>query len=283
MSCKSVPSTATTTAVSIPSPTLTVGTATVAPITTAMPTREWNYTVVYQDGGFAIREAFLSHGEYVNWNTFVMPPARIKDSVIDFRDQAFLPENSCRIEWKATGRCSQFFEVVKSNKQKDKYKIECNFPFGWGTCLLFKNDKFVWSGHMNGGTADHIQSIKQVGDEIAISYTDSDYDGQSISWGKDLILLTNKDTASIVEGAIAADEVLGKLIFFSNKEKSIALVFDGKDVGNKYDSVFNRSCCWDGPPIQIKGNGEIIDFIARKGNDWYHVQAGNLNYLSTLK
>ena len=56
----------------------------------------------------------------------------------------------------------------------------------------------------------------------------------------------------------------------------VFLVFNGKEVGAKYDKVFNQHCCWDGPPVQVACNGEIVDFFAIRENGWYHVQAGNL-------
>lgn len=248
-----------------------IATATV-PATISTSSREWVYKIVYQEKDFAIREALLSKGQ-INWDTFVMPPSRIKIFAMnlgDRRRETYWQDN-CYRQLQSTGWCTQIFEIAKSSGAIDHYKLQCDFWIGWGNCELLKNDQSIWNGHMNGGIDDPIESIEQVGDEIAISYTDSDYDGQSTSWRKQIVLLTKNYAVVEINDAFAANEVSGKLIYFSTAGGKTTLVFDGKEVGEKYDKVFNQLCCWDGPPIQIKGNGKIIDFIARKGNDWYHV------------
>lgn len=267
-----------------PKPTQTLVSNTAVPTVTSTPSKEWDYRIVYQEDDFAIREALISEGQ-VNWDAFVMPPSRIKEFAKNFGDQRREGDwlYSCYKQFPNIGWCIQIFEITESSGAIDQYKLQCDFLIGAGDCQLLKNDHLIWNGHMNGGIDDPVDLIEQVGDEIAISYADLDYDGQSMSWSKQIVLLTKNYTVVVINDAFAANEVSGKLIYFSTTGGKVTLVFNGKDVGEKYEKVFNQLCCWDGPPIQIKGNGEAVDFFAQKGNDWYHVQAGSTEYLSLLK
>ncbi len=99
------------------------------------------------------------------------------------------------------------------------------------------------------------------------------------------ILLTHGNTVidiartSGYSTAFAPNEVQGKLACLARKDGKWFLVFDGREVGERYDEVFNRCCCWDGPDLRPACNGEVVDFFAVRENGWYHVQAGDLSGL----
>ena len=198
--------------------------------------KQLEYTIVYEEEGFRIREAFLKSFKDWSWEDFSMPRSRID--------------------------------------------LACDHILG-GHCLLKRDGWLIWEGDMNGGTCRPIDSSRKMGDDILIDYVTVVTSGQLMV---DSILLTRGDTViDVVEttgydAAFAPDEIMGKLLYFAGKhrpDEKILLVFDGREVG-EYDAVFNQYCCWDGPPIQIYSNGEIVDFFVQKDGDWYHIQAGRL-------
>jgi hypothetical protein len=238
--------------------------------------QDWVYKTIYQNGSFAIRESNLGH---IDWSVFEMPPSRIDNTVVDFNPRLQNNTGWCQNPGSLTD-CSITINIENSSRQTVIFKLWCNSGFSARECKLFKNEGLIWNGKMNGGTGDPIDSIKKIGTGLAISYADSDW--PSGPHTIQLILLTNEHGVTEIKRAFTPNELLGKLIYFLDKDGKVVLDFANQEVGSHYDRVFNQRCCWDGPPIQIYSNGQIIDFFAIKEDNWYHVQAGDATYLASL-
>jgi len=172
--------------------------------------------------------------------------------------------------------CSQTLTLPLANGGADEYLLRLESENG-GSGLLMKIGKIIWTGITNGADSFAILSSKQIGDEIAFDYSKSNWGsaGETL-WVATAILLTKGKTIVLFPDAFAPNVVDGKLIYFRMKSQKEVLVFDGKEVGATYNDVFNLSCCWHGPPLNIASDGKIVDFFAQKDNGWYHVQAGYL-------
>src|SRR5262249_5133941 len=134
-----------------------------------------------------------------------------------------------------------------------------------------------WTGITNGADSFAILTSKQIGDELVFDYSKSNWGSSDKAlWVTASILETQQKTVLLIPEAFAPNVIDGKLIYFKMKSKNEVLVFDGKEVGETYNDVFNLSCCWHGPPLEIAADGKIIDFFAQKDDGWYHVQAGYL-------
>jgi hypothetical protein len=232
----------------------------------------FEYKTIYQDGSFSIREAFL--GTDAIWKDGYQMPPRIENTV---QSLGLGRDMSCDRQLKSNTPCSQTLELPLANGGTDLYTFRLGELNG-GTGVLFKNGRLLWSGATNGGPSFAIRSSKRIGDEIAFDYAKSNW-GSKLKpfWMTDSILLTRGNAVVLFPEAFAPNSIRGKLIYFKVKGRAEILVYDGKEAGAKYDEVFNQLCCWHGPPIQIAANGEMIDFFAQKGRDWYHVQAGYLD------
>jgi hypothetical protein len=109
--------------------------------------------------------------------------------------------------------------------------------------------------------------------------------GETLDITQSVVFTENDKAVDILsttdyDGAFAPNGVDGKLAFFGRRNGKILLVFDGKEVGEKYDKSYDQYCCWDGPPIQVYGDGNIVDFFGEKDGILYHVQAGYLSRLT---
>jgi hypothetical protein len=247
--------------------------ATLIPRPSLSPTpakKAYEYKVIYQDGKFEIREALL--GTDAIWKAdFQMPQARIENTSASLnlgRDMA------CDKQLDGNTSCSQTLEFPLANGGADEYTLRLDDPKG-GAGVLFKNKRLVWSGYTNGGPAFAILSSRKMGNEIVFDYSKSNWgSNQKPLWMTPSILLTKGNAVVLISDAFAPNILDGNLLYFRRKTKSAILVFNGKEVGASYSEVFNQLCCWGGPPIEIASNGQIIDFFAQKGRDWYHVQAG---------
>jgi hypothetical protein len=243
---------------------------------------DFEYQLIYRDEEIEIREAFLGDSDNWDWKNFIMPPARIAETGKDLEFGHELATN-CFEQLKTEKWCKQVLELKSENNEPVQYVLELESPIA-GNIRLIKNDKIIWSGHINGGTGLGIHSFLRIGNEIAFAYLDSNYDGKNPNfWAKESIIITNEDTtidivdATDYDTAFAPNGIHGKLVYFAKKDGQEFLVFNGKKVGDTYDYAFNQYCCWDGPKIQIVGNGQLIDFFAVKNGGWYHVQAGNFD------
>lgn len=252
-------------------------------INTSTPIAAQNteYQIVYRDGDFSVREMFLGDIANWDWENFVMPQARITDTV---HVLSLGHEMVCNSGDQDLYPCKESINVPSESNTSNTFTLESEYQFGNGNFVLKKNQQIIWIGHMNGGLATPINSVvKYKNNDIAIEYTDSDYDGVKPNfWRADYILITNGYNVSIVDSAFAPNSVFApnfvdnKLVYFRRDGKKVHLLFNEKEI-SEYDSVINQYCCWDGPPIQVYGNGKIIDFFAIMNNGWYHIQAGYQN------
>lgn len=236
-----------------------------------------SYEVVYEEGDFKVREAFLGSLEDWQWEDFSMPQARIRNTV---QDLGLRGACSTTVEFQASGWCTDTARMKTVDGKEHRFDLACDHIIG-GHCLLKKNSKPIWEGDLSVVTCGPIQSSKRVGNEIAIDYVSIIPESQGGTINS--ILLTKGDAVvDIVEiarydAAFAPNEIQGKLVYFASEHLpngKVFLVFDDEEVSG-YEVVFNQYCCWDGPPIQIFCNGEIVDFFAQKDSGWYHVQAGS--------
>jgi hypothetical protein len=233
--------------------------------------RTFDYNVIYQDGDFVIREAFL--GTDAIWKKdFRMPATRIETSPGSLglgRDM------TCDEGSGSSTPCSQTIALALANGGSDKYTFRLGSLQG-GNGVLLKNGRLLWSGGTNGAGSFAVLSSRRIGDEIAFDYLKSNWKTnlQERLWVIDSVLFTKGNTVALIADAFAPNAIRGKLAYFAIKSRKVRLVFDGKPVGAEYSEVFNQLSGWGGPPIQIAANGDFIDFFAQKGRDWYHVQAG---------
>ncbi len=241
-----------------------------------------NYKIVFDRGDFQIREAFLGSLDTWNWQSFSMPAARIPRGSGPRNFESDYDYERCYKEVKATGRCAITIKMAaRKDQQPIKFDLVTNdMSLTGGHYLLRKNGRSVWEGDLFGGTWLAILGLARIDDELAIDTVITD--SQKLH---KTILLTQDNSAVDVLQATKYDAVFypceleGKLAYFahiSQSQNKDILIFDGQEVGYAYDEIFNQYCCWDGPPIQIASNGEVVDFFAERDNGWYHVQAGNL-------
>lgn len=250
---------------------------TITPEPTVLPepqTQAYDYKVIYTDGGFSIREAYL--GADAIWkDDFKMPQAHIENTATGLglgRDM------TCEEQPGSPPLCTQSFEIpLEKGGEGDKYVLHLATVRG-GTGTLYKNGKLIWSGSTNGANSFAILSSMRLGDEIVFDYSKSNWgtDQGGRLWITPSILLSQGNAVKLIPEAFAPQVIKEKLIYFKIYKSKETLVFDGQARGEAYDEVFNQLCCWHGPPIGIANNGDFIDFFAQKGNDWYHVQAGYL-------
>lgn len=239
---------------------------------------QFEYEIVYEEDGFGIREAFLGLVDGWTWVGFSIPQARIQHAVQDLGLDALCDGTTA--EWQVTGWCTDTVGIKTANGQEYQFDLACDHMMG-GHCQLRRNGTLVWEGDLNGGTCRPIHSSRRIGDDIAIDYTNVVTSGQMVVHS--ILLTRGSSVVDIAEttgydAAFAPSEVFGKLVYFASEylpDRKVLLVFDGREVG-EFDAVFNQYCCWDGPPVQVYSNGEIVDFLAQKDGGWYHIQAGNL-------
>jgi hypothetical protein len=232
-----------------------------------------DYKVTYQQDGFVVREAFLGKSAIWQWDDFPMPPTRIQNTV---QSLGLGREMTCEKPATSSTPCSQTLALPLANGGTDEYILRLEDVKG-GSGLLLKNGKLIWTGVTNGADSFAILTSKRIGDEIVFDYSKSNWgDGDQALWVTASILETKGKIVVLIPDAFAPNAVDGKLIYFKMKSKKEVLVFDGNEVGETYNDVFNLACCWHGPPLEIASDGKIIDFFAQKDDGWYHVQAGYL-------
>lgn len=260
------PYAASTTPFATPSPTIPPPQSSVGPSPTRTPI---TYKIIYQQDGFAIRQAFLGWNVIWRWKDFPMPSRRIKNTVPDL---GLGKKMTCETSSDTSTPCAQTVSLPGQNE----YTLRLANVKG-GSALLTKNGKLLWTGITNGADSYAILTSKSIGNELAFDYAKSNWGNKDEAlWMTTSILLTNEKNVTLIPDAFAPNAVDGRLIYFREKLKKYVLIFDGQEVGERYDDVFNLLCCWHGPAINIASDGKIIDFFARKVDGWYHVQAGYL-------
>jgi hypothetical protein len=238
-------------------------------ITPTATQMHFDYQTVYQKDGFSIRQVFLGSNAIWHWADFPMPPGRIKNTV---KSLGLGRQMTCEKNSTSNMPCSQTLTLPENTE----YTLRLANVNG-GTGLLTKNGKLLWTGITNGADSFAILSSKQFGSELVFDYSKSNWGNPDQPlWVTASILLTHGKTALLIPDAFAPNVVGNKLVYFRVKSKKDILVFDGNEVGQSYNYVFNLMCCWHGPLLEIASDGKIIDFFAQKNDGWYHVQAGYL-------
>lgn len=227
------------------------------------------YKTIYQQNGFSIRQAFLGYNAIWHWDDFPMPPTRIQNT----RESLGLGHQmTCDKNSTSNTPCTQTLTLPGNNE----YTLRLADVKG-GSSLLMKNGKLLWTGITNGANSFAILSSKQLGNEIVFDYSKSNWGNKDQPlWITDSILLTQEKTVVLIPDAFAPNIVKEQLIYFKMKPKKDVLVFNGQEVGDSYNYIFNLTCCWHGPQLNIANDGKIVDFFAQKDDGWYHVQAGYL-------
>lgn len=230
----------------------------------------FHYEIIYEQDGFSIRRAFLGTNAIWRWDNFPMPPGRIKNSI---QDLGLGRNMTCDTKSTSITPCSQTLTLPGPNE----YTLQLASVKG-GSGLLTKNGKLLWTGTTNGADSFAILTSKPIGGELVFDYSKSNWGKKNEAlWISTSILLTSEKTVTLIPDGFAPNVIDGKLIYFRTKDqKKITLIYDGQEVGEPYNDVFNLLCCWHGPQINIASDGKIIDFFAQKSNGWYHVQAGYL-------
>lgn len=249
------------------------------------PSIHLDYTVVYQEGPFIVREAFLGSRDAWDWSSFSMPEARIADALPNL---GFGDFDSCYEQLRTADWCTTMLALARVDGGEDYFQFMMD-GLQVGNALLRKNGKTLWTGHVDGGLWRAIPSSRQVGDEIAVEYQDAvfDQEGRLVRWVESVLLTQGNTALDIVQAtghdrAFAPCGIDGELVYVAvihGPEQGRAdhfLVFQDRKVAGPYDNVFNQYCCWDGPPIQVHCDGKMVDFFVEKDGGWYHVQAGHL-------
>lgn len=241
------------------------------------------YEITYQKENFQVRERLLGQDDNWEWESFIMPELRIHDPLPDLGLDSLYPNEKyekCLAQIKETGWCREIVQFTTAEGEVVSFSLDKNHLPMMGDYKLEKNNQILWESELVGATSGPILSTKRIGDEVAIEYIDIP-DPKSGNFIHS-ILITSQNTVIDLknttgyDAVFAPNEVDKRLIFFAKEytpEVKSLLIYDDSVVA-EYDSVFNQKCCWDGPPVQILGNGKIIDFFARKNGVWYHVQAG---------
>ena len=162
----------------IPVVVATEPTPTVAPTELEVSEKDqFEYEIVYVEGGLGIREAFLGSAEDWTWVDFSIPQARIQHAVQDLGLDALCDDTTA--EWQVTGWCSDTVGIKTANEQEYQFDLACDHMMG-GHCQLRRNGTLVWEGNLNGGTCRPIHSSRRIGDDIAIDYTNVVTSGQMV-------------------------------------------------------------------------------------------------------
>ena len=242
-----------------------------SPVIISTDVKSLKYEVIYKDGDFEIREVLIGDKDLQFFSSF---SGRVQEKVENLNPPKFVQGGDWCDKLQAIGWCSQIIEFEKSNDE-DVYDFQCDSWSFIRNCKLYKNGQLIWNGHMNGGLDFPVESIKRIGDEIVISYVDSNYGEDTDQfWRKNIIIITKGNKIERFENVHTPNEIRDNFIYFRQKNNEEALVLDGNELPETYDYVMSWPCCGGGYSIQVNSDGQIIDFFASKGNDWYHVQAG---------
>lgn len=147
----------------------------------------------------------------------------------------------------------------------------------FSTYTLTKNDELIWEREITPGPCNGVTGFKIVGDEIAIDYINIGPETNSVVLSKDQTLLDVLDSNSY-DSAFAPFSIADKPLYIAEQNDKQFLVYDSKEIGPKYDEIY-YACCCSGLVDSVRGDGNIIDFFARKEDDWYYVKAGDPSYL----
>ena len=132
------------------------------------------------------------------------------------------------------------------------------------TATLYKNGEPVKSLTGTFGVYDPDISLWNVADEAAWEFADPNQ-ATIVYGGQDL-----RDVYQI-GGAYAPYDLAGKLIFVSMTDGKYQVMYDGKPVGPKYDSVLIAYCCEESAYSIRQGEGRYT-FRGERGDKFYLVE-----------
>lgn len=160
-------------------------------------------------------------------------------------------------------------ELENSNyvliQENDNYKVN------EGEAVLWERD--IVSGPCNGVTG-----FKALGDEFIVDYLMLEPALDSVVASDNESLMDVLD-AKEYDRAFAPFSVMGKLVYIAEKDGKMFTVYDELELGEKYDEIY-FACCCEGMKYSVRGDGNIIDFFAKKSDgEWYHVRAGEKEYV----
>lgn len=225
-----------------------------------------DYKILYNQDDFQIREAQLSNNKDTN-------SINSRLTCEDFK--------SFDCGWEKTGRTltAEMPEMIcEINSGKDAYTI--TGPSGGGNYILKKNNVKIWERDLGiSPSISEIYAIRLIEEDVVIGFYDIAEQYKSILInGNDILSFINYDSA------IAPNDVFGKLVFIATENDRWFIIYDNNKIGPTYDEIVFEDVsyqCLATPESSrsIIGNGSFIDFFARKEDNWYHVQAGDLSEL----
>ena len=261
-------------------PTLTpiaISTQTLTPIPSLTPTAtqrpnsttiQLTYQTVYDSDIFVVKEAYINNAE--NIGGVPRPADRINGSAQTFFYYALFPSMG-----------DEDFTRPVFNNNGTVFQFEGDYNYNGGHIELLKNNAIVWKGDLVIMIGTPIHAIRFFGNEIAFDYTTALLDQTPQGQCNESIVYTLGNTAIDVakttdyKRAFAPFPVGNKLTYIAklNTDEYI-IVFDGEEIKLGYTFVHN-DYMGDAVSFSVRGNGEMIDFYAKKGDAWYHVQAGS--------
>ena len=266
---------------STPAPTLTptaIRTQTLTPIPSPTPTTtlwpykidvQLDYTIVYENDDLVVQEGYINDAEVLA--NLYHPNDRIKTSVQTFNYYDFLPPMG-----------DENFSKPILDNNGTLFQLDGDFSYSGGNIKLMKNGRLIWNGILQVPIGYPVGRIRFFDDEIAFDYVDVMLDADNaLGQVTQSIIYTQGNTAIDVaktmgyESAFAPFPIGNKLAYIAtlNTEEHI-IVFNSQEIKLGYTYVPN-AYAGDTGPYRVRGNGEMIDFYAKKGNAWYHVQAGS--------
>ena len=247
----------------MPSPTLTA---------TPWPYKidvQLDYTIVYENDDLVVREGYINDAEVLA--NLYHPNDRIKTSVQTFNYYDFLPPMG-----------DEKFSKPILDSNGTLFQLDGDFSYSGGNIKLMKNGRLIWSGILQVPIGYPIGRIRFFDDEIAFDYVDVMLDADNaLGQVTQSIVYTQGNTAIDVaktmgyESAFAPFSIGNKLAYIAtlNTDEHI-IVFNSQEIKLGYTFVHN-DYMGDAVSFSVRGNGEMIDFYAKKGDAWYHVQAGS--------
>jgi hypothetical protein len=112
------------------------------------------------------------------------------------------------------------------------------------------------------------------GEHWALVLLDSTPDGQQ-GWNPYTRLIQDGQDVSEANGYQQAFNFAmldGKPFYFYQKADKIGISFDGKEIAPGYDEIPHYQCC-SGSLLNPATSMKMAWFFARRGNDWYYVEA----------
>lgn len=272
----------TKTATTIPTitPTNTLAISQTSPPLTSIE-YNFDYEIVYKDHNFIVQQAFIGSKASFREIDIPIPKSRIETSSKESKEKTI--ENE-QVEYPLPDeqgyKFGQIWYIPTSDNSYNVFSFNCEYLDCNGNVLLKKNFKEVWRGHMNGGVGFPIHYVTGLNGEIIFEYSDSNYwSNDTEQWKKNYVVYTSENQITFIESAYFPRLIDNQLIYFKEVDGLFYLYFNNVPIKNGYGYkyIINQTCCGGSTLHNIRNNGKMIDFFARIGNDWYHVQAGFQN------